>query len=81
MLASLNAGMAAIIIFGGGALGWLRFHEQNTTAGFFGIMLGLLAGFIIAALTCGTLATLLLIENHLRNLVAHAEHKRRTQKQ
>ncbi|ESY21420.1 hypothetical protein [Mesorhizobium sp. LNJC394B00] len=39
------------------------------SAGYVGILVGLLFGFIVAATICGTLATLILIENHLRNLL------------
>ena len=71
MLASLNAMMAVIITLGGGAVGWIRFHDHGVSgvAGLVGIIFGLLLGFVVAASVCGTLATLILIENHLRNLL------------
>lgn len=80
MLATLNAGMAVIITLGGGAAGWNKLHEQGASAGFVGILVGLLFGFLVAAAVCGTLATLILIENHLRHLVAEAAETRRTRK-
>jgi hypothetical protein len=69
MLATLNAVAAVIITLGGGALGWERYHQQGASGAIVGFLFGLLVGFVVAAITCGTLATLILIENHLRNLL------------
>jgi uncharacterized protein (DUF3084 family) len=38
-----------------------------------GVIVGLALGFVVAASICGTLATLILIENHLRNLLETAD--------
>ncbi|MBZ9668559.1 hypothetical protein FJ970_28955 [Mesorhizobium sp. B2-1-8] len=42
----------------------------------FGTVLGLMGGFAMAAVVCGKPATLLLIENHLYNLLAVVERNR-----
>lgn len=55
-------------------------HLQGTTHGLLGIVLGLLLGLVLAATVCGTLATLILIENHLHNLLTMAERDRRARK-
>jgi len=44
------------------------------------VLFGLLVGFAMAAIFCGTLATLILIEKHLRHLVAEAAETRRARK-
>ncbi|MGO4642483.1 hypothetical protein AB4Z43_29015 [Mesorhizobium sp. 2RAF45] len=80
MLATLNAAFAVLVTLGGGVAGWRHMHEQGTWHGIVGIILGLLLGFVIAAAVCGTLATLILIENHLRHMAAEAAETRRIRK-
>ncbi|MER8571372.1 hypothetical protein NKG99_07120 [Mesorhizobium sp. M1409] len=81
MLATLNVALAFMITFLGGIVGsqWANTHDRNALVG---IIIGALTGFVIAASICGTLATFMLIENHLRNLRALAEEDfRRSRKQ
>ena len=80
MLATLNAASGFIITLGGGLLGWERHHLQGTGNAILGVLFGLLVGFAMAAIFCGTLATLILIEKHLRHLVAEAAETRRARK-
>ncbi|ESZ46255.1 hypothetical protein X731_16350 [Mesorhizobium sp. L2C054A000] len=70
MLNLLNAVLAAILIIGGTAAGFYVMHDHTLPAIIIGTAVGLLIGSIVAATLCGALATLLLIENHLRNIRA-----------
>ncbi|MEI9413218.1 hypothetical protein [Mesorhizobium salmacidum] len=76
VLAGLNTVFAFLITLGGGFAGWAHLHERGASAGLVGAISGLMAGFALAAVVCGTLATLLLIENHLHNLLTAAERDR-----
>ncbi|CDX39167.1 conserved hypothetical protein [Mesorhizobium sp. ORS 3359] len=76
-LAILNAAFAVLITIGGGIAGWRHMHEQGAGHGLLGIVLGLVVGLAVAAAVCGTLATLVLIENHLHNLLTMADRDRR----
>jgi TRAP-type C4-dicarboxylate transport system permease small subunit len=81
MLATaLNVVAAFIFIVAGGVLGWERYHQQSIGNATMGVIFGLLIGFAAAAIFCGTLATLILIENHLRHLRAEAAETRRARK-
>ncbi|AZO75341.1 MULTISPECIES: hypothetical protein [unclassified Mesorhizobium] len=72
-LGILNMVLALLIIVTGMAVGINRFNEVGHGASVGGILIGLFFGFVAAAAVCGTLATLLLIENHLRNIRAITE--------
>jgi hypothetical protein len=76
MLASLNVVTAVVITLGGGAAGWSSLHSIGGGTAVVGILLGLLLGSLAAAAICGTLATLVLIENHLRNIAAVSDELR-----
>ncbi|BCM19178.1 hypothetical protein [Mesorhizobium sp. J8] len=80
-LATFNAAFAVLITLGGGLAGWRHMYEQGTAHGVLGIALGLVIGLAFAAAICGTLATLVLIENHLRNLLRMAERDRTGRRQ
>lgn len=71
MLATINALLAAIIVVLGAILGF-------TTLGPVGLVVGLIGGFVVAAIVCGMLAALCLIERHLRVMAddLRAERKR-----
>ncbi|RUW42995.1 MAG: hypothetical protein E5W15_12160 [Mesorhizobium sp.] len=73
MLAGLNAVFAFFIVLGGGYAGWHAYRFRDIGAEVAATILGLGVGMLVAAAVCGTLATLILIENHLHNLLVMAE--------
>lgn len=68
---SLNAlnGFIAILIVLIGAVAGLYGAAGSTI----GLILGAIAGFLVAALTCGIIAYLVLIERHLARIAASVE--------
>lgn len=75
LLADLNLVLAvAIVILGGlGGFGYARETGDNLT---FGVGIGLIVGVIVAAILCGLLAMLALIERHLRLIADDVEQMR-----
>lgn len=75
LLGAINAVLAALIVLVGGYIGFVvaRMQQENLT---FGVGLGLVAGAVVAALVCGLLATVILIERHLRLIADDVEEMR-----
>lgn len=81
-LATINAVIALLITIGGGVAGYHQVRNAEIGTRLIWTVFGGLTGFVVAALLCGALATLLLIENHLRNIRAMNEdlHRRETRR-
>ena len=75
LLEAINPGLAAVIVVAGGYLGfrWADGVGENLT---FGAGLGVVAGLIVAALVCGLIANLSLIEQHLALIADDIEEMR-----
>ena len=75
LLEAVNPGLAAVIVAAGGYLGyrWADGINENLT---FGAGLGVVAGLIVAALVCGLIANLSLIEQHLALIADDIEEMR-----
>lgn len=71
----LNMTIGAVIVLLGGYFGYrtAEWAGENLT---FGTGLGLIAGFILAALICGVIANLSLIEQHLALIADDIEEMR-----
>lgn len=66
-LSVLNGVIAVVIVLTGAYLGY-----QSTFGGFFTVILGGALGVIVAALTCGVISYLALIEEHLAKIAGSA---------
>lgn len=75
LLEAVNPGLAAVIVASGGYLGyrWADGISENLT---FGAGLGVVVGLIAAALVCGLIANLSLIEQHLALIADDIEEMR-----
>ena len=75
LLEAINPGLAAVIVAAGGYLGyrWADGVNENLT---FGAGLGVVAGLVVAALVCGLIANLSLIEQHLALMADDIEEMR-----
>ena len=75
LLEAINPGLAAVIVVAGGYLGfrWADGIGESLT---FGAGLGVVAGLIVAALVCGLIANLSLIEQHLALIADDIEEMR-----
>ncbi|TCD13064.1 hypothetical protein [Oricola cellulosilytica] len=75
LLETINPGLALIIVAGGAYLGYRQAYQvgENLT---FGAGLGLVAGLVVAALVCGLIANLSLIEQHLALMADDIEEMR-----
>lgn len=62
-LSLLNGIIAVVIVLAGAFLGY-----RVQFGGFFTILLGTALGMVVAALTCGVISYLALIENHLAKI-------------
>lgn len=75
ILATLNVGLAILIVFAGGFLGY-RLALQTGENLTFGAGIGLIAGLAVASLICGLLAIATLVEQHLRLIADDVEEMR-----
>lgn len=75
LLTAINGLLAIIIVLCGGVVGfqWAKNTNDNLT---FGFGMGIVAGLIVAALICGLLAIVSLIERHLRLIADDVEEMR-----
>jgi hypothetical protein len=75
LLEALNLVLALVIIVSGGYLGYREaaLAGENLT---FGAGMGVIAGLIVAALVCGLIANLSLIEQHLALIADDIEEMR-----
>ena len=75
LLETLNPALAAIIVLacGYGGYRWADGVGENLT---FGAGLGVVAGLVVAALVCGLIANLSLIEQHLALIADDIEEMR-----
>lgn len=75
LLEAVNPALAVLIVAGGGYMGyrWADGVSENLT---FGAGLGVVAGLIVAALVCGLIANLSLIEQHLALMADDIEEMR-----
>ena len=75
LLEAVNPALAVLIVAGGGYLGyrWADGINENLT---FGAGIGAVAGLIVAALVCGLIANLSLIEQHLALMADDIEEMR-----
>lgn len=75
LLETLNPILAAVIVVAGGYLGYREafFSGENLT---FGAGLGVVGGLVVAALVCGLIANLSLIEQHLALMADDIEEMR-----
>jgi phage-related minor tail protein len=65
-LTFINGFLAVIIIAGFTLQGWVNPYMQGAKV--LGVIIGLLAGIAVAAVVCGTIAFLALIERHMRTI-------------
>ncbi len=68
----LNYIIVLVIIASGGYAGWFFFQGDDPAAQNLGIASGLVLGLLAAALVGGSMALVVLIEKHLRNIRTHA---------
>jgi hypothetical protein len=75
LLETLNPVLAAVIVVAAGYLGYREaaYVGENLT---FGAGLGVVAGLVVAALICGLIANLSLIEQHLALMADDIEEMR-----
>ena len=69
-LTFLNGFIAVVIIVISAGAGWFNPYFESTQV--VGVVLGALAGITTAALICGTIAFLALIERHMRTIAERA---------
>lgn len=69
-LSAINAIVAVAVFSLSGLIGGITFGQP-------GLILGFVCGFMIAAIFCGGLAALCLIEKHLRVLADDLRHRQR----